>query len=125
MMFGSIFYNCWGALIAFTIYFFATFQTYFPLRVLIGSFIVALITFFAMFLVRYIIGYITYTPDNDLFGDFEVESDEIDSPTQQVEVHENRVNATSTVEFEDESSEEIAKVVRTMIHEDDTATNNI
>lgn len=125
MMFGSIFYNCWGALIAFTIYFFATFQTYFPFRVLMGSFIVALIAFFAMFLVRYLIGYVTYTPDNELFGDSEIESDEMDNPIEQEEVYNNRVNVSSTVEFEDESSEEIAKVVRTMIHEDDTVTNNI
>ena len=71
MMFGSIFYNCWGALIAFTIYFFATFQIVLPFKSLLGSFIVAIIAFFAMFLVRYFIGYITYTPDRDLFEEFE------------------------------------------------------
>jgi len=87
-MIGSIFYNCWGALIAFTIYFFATFQSYIPSRVLFGSFIAALITFFAMFLVRYFFGYVMYTPDHDIFEQFEEEieeevNEEVEMPTEE------------------------------------------
>lgn len=124
MMFGSIFYNCWGALIAFAIYFFATFQTDFPLRVLLGSFVVAIIAFFAMFLVRYIIGYITYTPDRELFEEFEEDKNEMDSKLEQPKNAEVQGIVSATVEFEDESSEDIAEVVRTMINQDDNAIRN-
>ncbi len=65
-MFGSIFYNLWGALIAFSIYFFMTFQKPLtPLRIIIGSFVAALIVFFVMYLVRLLITYILFTPETD------------------------------------------------------------
>jgi len=113
-MFGSIFYNLWGALIAFSIYFFSTFQKPLtPLRILIGSFIVAIIVFFAMYIIRFLIAYILYTPeDNEAMGEGELEenaSDELQEGNQEAS------SASSTVEFQDESSEEIAQVVRTMM----------
>ncbi|MGE7110852.1 hypothetical protein [Lysinibacillus sp. NPDC047702] len=113
-MFGTIFYNLWGALIAFSIYFFSTFQKPLtPLRILIGSFVAAIIVFFVMYIVRFIIAYILYTPeDKEAIGEGELEenaSDELQEGNQEAS------SASSTVEFQDESSEEIAQVVRTMM----------
>jgi len=113
-MFGSIFYNLWGALIAFSIYFFSTFQKPLtPLRILIGSFVAAIIVFFVMYIIRFIIAYILYTPeDKEAMGEGELEentSDELQEGNQEAS------SASSTVEFQDESSEEIAQVVRTMM----------
>ncbi|MCM0626272.1 hypothetical protein M5J14_17395 [Lysinibacillus sp. OL1_EC] len=122
-MFGSIFYNLWGALIAFSIYFFSTFQKPFtPLRILIGSFIVAIIAFFVMFIVRFLIAYILFTPEEDeeaVEGDIEEkELESIEGVKQEVPI------ANSTVEFQDENSEEIAQVVRTMMsREEDQQVN--
>ncbi|EON73319.1 multidrug resistance efflux pump [Lysinibacillus sphaericus] len=117
-MFGSIFYNLWGALIAFSIYFFMTFQKPLtPLRIIIGSFVAALIVFFVMYLVRLLITYILYTPGatQELTDDeFEkTELDEDDDENQQAQ------NTNSTVEFQDENSEDIAQVVRTMMSRED------
>lgn len=122
-MFGSIFYNLWGALIAFSIYFFSTFQKPFtPLRILVGSFIVAIIAFFVMFIVRFLIAYILFTPEEDeeaVEGDIEEkELESIEGVKQEVPI------ANSTVEFQDENSEEIAQVVRTMMsREEDQQVN--
>lgn len=122
-MFGSIFYNLWGALIAFSIYFFSTFQKPFtPLRILVGSFIVAIIAFFVMFIVRFLIAYILFTPEEDeeaVEGDIEEkELESIEGVIQEVPI------ANSTVEFQDENSEEIAQVVRTMMdREEDQQVN--
>ncbi|EKU43278.1 hypothetical protein JIN86_08185 [Lysinibacillus sp. HST-98] len=122
-MFGSIFYNLWGALIAFSIYFFSTFQKPFtPLRILVGSFIVAIIAFFVMFIVRFLIAYILFTPEEDeeaVEGDIEEkELESIEGVIQEVPI------ANSTVEFQDENSEEIAQVVRTMMNrEEDQQVN--
>lgn len=118
-MFGSIFYNLWGALIAFTIYFFSTFQKpYTPLRVIIGSFITAIIVFLVMYIVRTLIAYILYTPEvneeaveGELLGDNEQTTPE--GTNQEV------ASANSTVEFQDENSEEIAQVVRTMMNREE------
>jgi len=122
-MFGSIFYNLWGALIAFSIYFFSTFQKPFtPLRILIGSFIVAIIAFFVMFIVRFLIAYILFTPEEDEEAvEVDIEEKELESIEgikQEVPI------ANSTVEFQDENSEEIAQVVRTMMNrEEDQQVN--
>lgn len=117
MMFGSILYNCWAALLGFTVYFFIALQKtiVLPLNVLLGSFIAAVIVFLIMFPVRYFLSYIFYTPD-------EIEFEQMEQlPDKQEEPHSipfNAVEKKSTVEFEDESSEEIAKVVRTMMHKE-------
>lgn len=117
-MFGSIFYNLWGALIAFSIYFFSTFQKPFtPLRILIGSFIVAIIAFFVMFIVRFLIAYILFTPEED---EEAVEVDREEKELESIEGVKQEVPiANSTVEFQDENSEEIAQVVRTMMNRAD------
>ncbi|WP_155590252.1 hypothetical protein [Lysinibacillus cavernae] len=117
-MFGSIFYNLWGALIAFTIYFFSTFQEpYTPLRVIMGSFIVAIIVFIVMYIVRFLIAYILFTPEvNEEAVEGDLEDNELDS----TEGEKQEVPAAnSTVEFQDENSEEIAQVVRTMMNREE------
>ena len=122
-MFGSIFYNLWGALIAFSIYFFSTFQKPFtPLRILIGSFIVAIIAFFVMFIVRFLIAYILFTPEVDEEAvEDDLDEKELDSTEG---VTQEAPTANSTVEFQDENSEEIAQVVRTMMNrEEDQQVN--
>ncbi|MFU8646193.1 hypothetical protein ACNA06_02595 [Lysinibacillus sp. RSDA_15] len=117
-MFGSIFYNLWGALIAFTIYFFSTFQKpYTPLRVIIGSFITAIIVFLVMYIVRILIAYILYTPEvNEEAVEGELGDNEQTTPEG---TNQEVASANSTVEFQDENSEEIAQVVRTMMNREE------
>ena len=115
MMYGSFLYNCWAALLGFTVYFVIVLQQPYvmPISTLIGAFVTAFIVFLCTFLVRMFLGYVLYTPEELEFQEsIEVEgqpntSDELKIPS---------VEQTSTVEFEDENSEEIAKVVRTMMH---------
>lgn len=112
-MFGSILYNLWAALIAFSIYFYITLQSSnAPLQILIGSFVAAILMFFAIFLIRYLVSFILYTPkkEESLADDEHGEAGQDD-------------NANSTVEFQDENTEEIAQVVRTMIHREDEQVN--
>lgn len=123
-MFGSIFYNLWGALIAFSLYFFITFQKpYTPLRIIIGSFVAGIIVFFVMYIVRFLIAYVLFTPE----GDEEVVEGEHEENASDNHEEENQETPTanSAIEFQDESSEEIAQVVRTMMNrEDDPQVNN-
>ena len=115
MMYGSFLYNCWAALLGFSVYFFIVLQQPYvmPTSALIGAFITALIVFLCTFLVRMFLGYVLYTPEEVDFQEaLEVEKQLKTSEELQIPLGEQ----TSTVEFEDESSEEIAKVVRTMMH---------
>jgi len=123
-MFGSVFYNLWGALIAFSIYFFSTFlKPYTPLRIIIGSFVAGIIVFFVMYIVRFLIAYILFTPE-DAEEVVEGEHEENESGNHE-EDNQETPTANSTVEFQDENSEEIAQVVRTMMNrEDDPQLNN-
>ncbi|MEB2278515.1 hypothetical protein LAV73_00665 [Lysinibacillus xylanilyticus] len=117
-MFGSIFYNLWGALIAFSIYFFSTFlKPYTPLRIIIGSFVAGIIVFFIMYIVRFLIAYILFTPE-DAEDVVEGEHEENESGNRE-EDNQETPTASSTVEFQDENSEEIAQVVRTMMNRED------
>ena len=114
-MYGSLFYNCWAALIGFAVYFFIVLQQPYvmPVNALIGSFVTAFIVFLSTFFVRMFLGYVLYTPKEVGFQDQHV----IEGPPNTNEdLTTPLVEQTSTVEFEDESSEEIAKVVRTMMH---------
>ncbi|MEK4253032.1 MULTISPECIES: hypothetical protein [Ureibacillus] len=120
MMYGSIFYNCWGSLIAFTITFAIMFQiSIFPSQILLVSFIVALAAFVVMFAVRYLIGYILYTPDDALFADFIEEVASKNSENIMDEEMDNRFRRASN-DFQDENPEEIADVVRRLLEERDT-----
>jgi len=117
-MFGSIFYNLWGALIAFSCYFFITLQQpYTPLRIIIGSFIAAIIVFFVMYIVRFLIAYVLFTPNADqALADSELEEN---SSTHPDEGSNEASSTSSTVEFQDENTEDIAQVVRTMLNRED------
>lgn len=122
-MFGSIFYNLWGALIAFSFYFFITLRSaHLPIRILIGSVVAAILVFFAMFLVRYLISYILYTPESEesLTDDEHNESVQ-DENNLESNLEEKVTN--STVEFQDENTEEIAQVVRTMMNREEEQVN--
>lgn len=117
MMFGSIFYNFWAALLAFTLYFFIALQKpYLPVRILVGSFVAAVIVFLLMFVIRFLINYILFSPE---IQDVENTDDSIDE-SQSSHDKENQEDMeqpkSSTVEFKDESAEEVAQVVRTMMH---------
>ena len=115
MMYGSFLYNCWAALLGFTVYFIIVLQQPYvmPISALIGAFVTAFIVFLCTYLVRMFLGYVLYTPKEVEFQEsLEVEG----QPNAGEELQIPLVEQTSTVEFEDESSEEIAKVVRTMMH---------
>lgn len=119
-MIGTFLINCWAALFAFTLYFLFTFQNGIPSKVLIGSFIVAAITFILMYPFRLLLGYILYTPEEDLYEQFKENNESIEDLTNFSESN----SSNSTTEFSDESPEEIANVVRTMINQDDTISTN-
>lgn len=108
-LYGNIFYNCWIALAPFSVHFLIAMQSpYATPRVLFGCFATAIIAFFAAYIIRYIIAYVLYTPEAD---------DEQQMNAQQLRDDELQMQEkNSTIEFNDESSEEIAEVVRTMLH---------
>ena len=115
MMYGSFLYNCWAALLGFTVYFIIVLQQPYvmPISALIGAFVTAFIVFLCTYFVRMFLGYVLYTPEEvDFQESLEVEG----QPNTSEELQIPLVEQTSTVEFEDENSEEIAKVVRTMMH---------
>lgn len=121
-MFGSIFYNCWAALFSFAVYFIWAIQDpyAYPWPTIGASFVVAVIGFIAMFILRYFIGYVFYTPEGIVF------SDTVDGQGDGELVNENQnqfvtQNEREAVDFEEENTEEIAKVVRTMLHGQDEA----
>lgn len=111
-MFGSIFYNFWGALLAFSTYFFLNFLTLkSPTTIIINAFIWAIVGFIAMFAVRFGISYVLHTPedaDADIEGD-DVSDDEVDAVKAE----------TAPKEFQEEDPAEVADAVRTMMHSDE------
>ncbi|WP_431029492.1 hypothetical protein [Lysinibacillus sp. LZ02] len=118
MMYGSILYNCWAALLGFTVYFFIALQEPYalPVSILISSSIAALIVFVCTFLVRLFLGYVLFTPQEvALQVVMEVDAQQNMTEDVQVPLREQ----PSTVEFEEDNTEEIAKVVRTMMHKDE------
>ncbi len=124
MMYGSFLYNCWAALIGFTIYFIAALQVDFPLPlpILLGSFATAAVVFLLAYPLRYLLGYILYTPEPVPLLPLEEEAvvqerEMLDLPS---------LDQTSAMEFEDENAEEIAQVVRTMMHrEENQSVQNV
>lgn len=110
-MYGSIFYNCWAALIAFTVAFIVQIVEPFPLPVpsILSSLLWALAAFVLTFGIRLLLGYILYTPE-------EIEFD-LGEEVASIDAYPNA--KTSTVEISDESTEEVAKVVRTMLNKDE------
>lgn len=116
-MFGSLFYNFWGALFSFSVYFiWAIFDPYAMPWPTIGiAAVAAIIGFFVMFAVRYLVGYIMYTPEDVVHNEPEIMNDAVsveEDGNQQFIPQNNR----TTTEFEEENTEEIAQVVRSMLH---------
>ncbi|GGG21987.1 hypothetical protein GCM10007425_15560 [Lysinibacillus alkalisoli] len=107
-MFGSILYNLWGALGSFCLYFFINFlKPVPPLSIILKSFIAAIVGFLLMYVVRYLITYICYTPEEEEH----IEDDEqVAKPVQ-----------ATPEEFAEENPEEVANVVKTMMHEEPAA----
>lgn len=116
MMYGSIFYNFWGALGSFTGYFIWAMQQSFPmpLPVVVQSFLAAIIGFIFMFVVRYFLGYVFYTPTEMAYSEI-LEQENVANEESDFDLL-MRSKKDSAVEFPDEDSEEIAQVVRTMLH---------
>ena len=123
MMYGSFLYNCWGALLGFTSYFVLTLQQPYamPLETLGGSFVAALIVFLCTYPARLFLGYVLFTPEEVALGEVEVAED---GQGEKEELNIPAFDQTSTVEFEDENAEEIAKVVRTMMRSEDQTSSN-
>ena len=111
-MYRTIFFNLWAALIAFAIYFgYAIYQSNgfaLPLPTLAYSFMWAFIGFVVAYGLRYVLDYIFYTPTQAEISEEDPSED-----------NQNQVMNSSTVEFQDESPDEIAKVVKTMLHKDE------
>lgn len=123
-MFGSIFYNFWGALGSFTLYFLWAFQQpmALPLLVILQSFLAAVVGFTLMFAVRYLIGYVMYTPEQLALSEMTVPENAEDDTFDQDLLMQKKDD--TVVEFEEEDSEEIAKVVRTMLHGQEEIPSN-
>ena len=121
-MFGSMFYNFWAALFSFAAYFIWAIQDRFamPWPTIGIAVIAAIIGFIVMFAIRFIIGYVLYTPEAiihmNVDGTNEATMIEEDG-NQQFVPQKNR----TTAEFEEDNTEEIAQVVRTMLHGDEAS----
>lgn len=113
MMLGNILWNFWLALGSFTVYFLVMFQkSDSPFNILLGSFIFAVVGFVIMYAVRYLIGFILYTPEKIDLLSLEVK---VDSQTN--ENLSSSQNKTTTKKEISKSSEEIARVIRTLMDE--------
>lgn len=119
-MFGSLFYNFWAALFSFTGYFIWAIRNPFamPLQTIAIAFVVAIVGFIVMFIIRYFLGYVFYTPETSEFPEMD---DELIAAMAEDETNQQFVplNSRSTTEFEDENTEDVAQVVRTMLHGDE------
>lgn len=125
MMYRSIFFNCWIALIVFTLYFIKTiYQTggaAAPISTIAFSFFWAGIAFVFAYVLRAFLDYILYTPEHI---EISMETEGIHNISSEVEDEATSGSTLSmrnntTIEFQDESSEDIAQVVRTMLHRDE------
>ena len=123
-MYRSILFNCWIALIAFTFYFIKTIYdtsgTAAPMQTIMWSFIWAVFGFILAFGLRAFLDYILYTPEQ-IDG---LETETIPNVSNGLDNEATSgstlsIQNNSTVEFQDESSEDIAQVVRTMLHRDE------
>ncbi|MGE7621808.1 hypothetical protein ACQKMD_01775 [Viridibacillus sp. NPDC096237] len=112
MMVGSILWNCWAALIGFSIYFFMTFQSFkTPTTILFNSFIIAFVVFLIAFLVRFIIGFVFFSPQSEEFNLSEGELVVNNEQTKEQQASQMNNNI-------EENAEEVAKVVQSMMLED-------
>ncbi|WP_339175578.1 multidrug transporter [Solibacillus sp. FSL R5-0691] len=119
-MFGSIYYNFWAALLSFAVYFIAAIQNPYamPLPTIGAAFVAAVIAFSLMFLIRYFIGYVFYTPEVPVMLPTEEELAVVAKETAKTET--DPQNGHTAMEVEEENTEEIAQVVRSMLQSDES-----
>ena len=124
-MYRSILFNCWIALIAFTLYFITTIYltggAAAPLQTIVLSFLWAVIGFIFAYALRAFLEYILYTPEQI---EISMETEDIHNVSNELEDEATSGSTlsarnSSTIEFQDESSEDIAQVVRTMLHREE------
>lgn len=109
-MFGSLYYNFWIALLSFTVYFLARFQTsQAPISIILFGLLWALIAFIITFILRIVIGFILFTP--------EVSNEELTE--DELNVQQEGLDLTKSSQPKEENAEEIAKVVQTMLLKDE------
>lgn len=120
-MFGSIFYNFWAALLSFAVYFIAAIQNPYamPLPTIGTAFIIAVIAFGLMFPVRYLVGYVFYTPEAPVLLPAEEEQPGV-SGQETGKTETVPQSGHTAMEAEDENTEEIAQVVRSMLQSDES-----
>ncbi|HWK24513.1 MAG TPA: hypothetical protein VNS08_15905 [Ureibacillus sp.] len=121
-MFGSIFYNFWAAIIGFSLYFFCTLSdASLPLNSIVKSLLVAVVSFVLMYAIRLLLGYILYTPEEDVEKD--IENEQLgEQPEFQNSKDSVGEGTTSTIDIKDESVEDIANVVKSMLLQDEPPT---
>lgn len=116
-MYGSILYNCWSALVGFSVYFVLALQNQFaaPIGILLGSVLAAIGAFILMFPIRYVLNFILFTPEPVVL----TVDEQKQANTEELNIEsQSLLKQSNTVEFQDENTEDIAKVVRTMMHQD-------
>lgn len=121
---GSIFYNFWAALFSFAVYFIWAIQDPYamPWPTIGKALVFAAVGYVAMYVIRYFMGYVFYTPEAFVYSEIEDEQINMEAMSE----NQNQFvpqNERSTVEFEEDNTEEIAKVVRTMLHGQDEAVS--
>jgi hypothetical protein len=126
-MYRSILFNCWIALIAFTLYFVSTIYltggAAAPSKTIAMSFLWAAIGFVFAYMLRAFFNYILYTPEQiEVAMENENRQNVLKEYADDATSGSLRNNSTSTVEFQDETSEDIAQVVRTMLNRDEVIT---
>ncbi|MEK4629526.1 MAG: multidrug transporter [Solibacillus sp.] len=121
MMFGSLFYNFWAALFSFTGYFIWAIQDPFamPLPTIGAAFVAGVIGYFVMYIIRYFMGYVFYTPENISFNETAEQNENIETNIE----NDKQVPQNGRSTFEENNTEEIADVVRTMLHGQDEAVS--
>lgn len=120
-MYGSFLFNCWGALIGFTVYFLLMLQNIFvaPFVIILGSFITAAIAFLAAYPVRMLLHFIFFSPEETVVTTEEyLEIEDKNAGIEELPV----LDQSSANEFQDENAEEVAKAVRTMMQTEQTAS---
>ena len=122
-MVGTFLSNCWAAVIAFTIYFLITFQSLnTPTSIIVKSFVVAIIVFFATYLVRFIIAFVMYTPEenqDDANVQSERQSQGQSKNEDEDEDIENLRKEKTSEKITVDQAEELAKSVKTMMANDE------
>ena len=115
-MYGSIFYNCWGALIGFTLALLLQISEPFamPMPTILTSLLWAAIAFGIMFGVRFFLGYVLYTPEELTYDPLDEDALQALQDLQSISSQES-----SALQFAETNNEEVAQVVRTMLNKEE------